>query len=165
MKETSSEGAFNCVLIVLVPPQAHSCRNLKYLTAYSHVVGQVCLKSRSVRLPPTLVTADNLVPSLMHLGCCRALTTQSVYAGNNGELLHTDAISEGEHIRAHSSHVNILTLSLRQIHTHASRLFLFFALWYRGMLSSSRKQTFLCVPASPLRSMCVFILNFAWLLI
>lgn len=61
--------------------------------------------------------------------------------------------------RTYTSDVNILTISLRQIHTY-THFVLHLMLWGRGALILP--QTF---PPPPLRSTCVFSPNFAWLLI
>lgn len=140
MKETSFEGG------LAHPTSGPLTQKSKYLTVYSHVVGQVCLISRSGWLQPTLVTADNLVASLKHLGCCRSLTS-TVYCAIRWEqrwATYTDVISEDEHIHTYSSNVNILTLLLRQIHTH-----LIFA-YDGGGLSHTNKHSSAFPPPPPL---------------
>lgn len=141
MKETSFEGG------LAHPTSGPLTQKSKYLTVYSHVVGQVCLISRSGWLQPTLVTADNLVASLKHLGCCRSLTS-TVYCAIRWEqrwATYTDVISEDEHIHTYSSNVNILTLLLRQIHTH-----LIFAYDGGGGLSHTNKHSSAFPPPPPL---------------
>lgn len=133
-------------LLVAHPTSSTLMQKSKYLTEYLHAVVQVCLIARSVwkstRVIPTY--SCNCWQSGASIVYCTIRWKQRW-------ATYTDVISEGEHIRTRLSHVNILTLSLRQINTfHIS----FFLPYGTGGLSSSHKQTFLCIPASP-SSRCV----------
>lgn len=116
---------------------------------------------------PTLVTAYNLVPSLMHLlSCCRSFTSTAYCTIRREQrwATYTDVVSE-RWTHTHSLVTCKHPHSFTQTNTHTD--ILFFRLMIReggGGLSFAHKQTFPHLPP-PLRSMCVLILNFAWLLI
>lgn len=135
----------------------------------------MCLISRGVQkkkkihlwLPPTLPTADNLVPSPMHLGCCGSFSSASYSTIRHEQRRATYAvvISEGEHTRAHSSHVNILTLSLRQTHRHAHVPPFCLAVRGASLPHTNKHSPTPPPPPPPPLDVRVFSLNFAWLLI
>lgn len=107
---------------------------------------------------------DKLLPSPMQSGLVTIFNQHIVPYSVNKCVTYTDVISEGEHVHARSSRVNILALSIRQTHT-------FHLLPYGmgrvgvGGLSPSHKHSCQHPPTHRQSSTCVLTLNFAWLLI